>query len=72
MDGLVARRPTKVCVTFGNARWLRIGLEGTDQHERAPVRISNMPDRGIAAQFTSESAIMIIAASCICIASIEL
>ena len=33
---------------------------------------SNTPDSGIAAQFTSWSRIRIIAASCICIASIEL
>jgi hypothetical protein len=33
---------------------------------------SNTPDSGIAAQFTSLSRIRIIAASCICIASIEL
>ncbi len=38
----------------------------------APVLVSNTPDSGIAAQLTSESAIMIMAASCICIASIEL
>jgi hypothetical protein len=37
-----------------------------------PVWVWNTPDSGMAAQFTSESAIMIIAASCICMASMEL
>ena len=37
-----------------------------------PFWVSKTPDKGIAAQFTSESAIMIIAASCICMASMEL
>jgi hypothetical protein len=38
----------------------------------APSCVSNTPVSGIAAQFRSESAIMLIAASCICAASIEL
>lgn len=37
-----------------------------------PVRVSYTPHRGMAAQLTSESAIRIMAASCICIASMEL
>jgi hypothetical protein len=38
----------------------------------APSLVSNTPVSGIAAQLISESAFMIIAASCICAASIEL
>jgi hypothetical protein len=34
-----------------------------------PVWVWNTPDSGMAAQFTSESAIMIMAASCICMAA---
>ncbi|UUZ65133.1 hypothetical protein LP417_11070 [Polaromonas sp. P1-6] len=39
---------------------------------RAPSCVSNTPDSGMAAQLTSESAIMIMAASCICMANMEL
>ncbi|MCY1237269.1 hypothetical protein D9M72_499580 [compost metagenome] len=37
-----------------------------------PVLVWNTPDSGMAAQLTSESSIMIMAASCICMASMEL
>ena len=49
----------------------RVRLERADHHERT-VGVSNTPVSGIAAQLTWRPRIMIIAASCICIASIEL
>ena len=38
----------------------------------APSVVSNTPDRGMAAQFSSRPRIIHMAASCICIASMEL
>ena len=38
----------------------------------APSVVSNTPDKGMAAQFNSRPRIIHIAASCICIASMEL